>query len=410
MVVFYPKEWAGEEIHGAFVVDSFYYMKKANGKKHEYMLEMLQHLWDVTGHVFLAVCSGGAALSQPHGSGAYFQQLLAFVPAGLKIIIAVICGNDFLDSSMRVRCYKEEWDAAAMLLCEEMKAKSQKQFAVVGMSSSTWNYSKWMSIDQRVLYDKNAVRLGKAFARSGVSSDNGVSELHGIVPQDDIGHVLTDSQATVFAAFVSWVGRAETHGQTSTFTGSPPPPSKDLPAGWRSFWSGEHGCFWYLHKETAGRSWEKPPSVPDGWLVKWSTEYECFQFVNPKLQVCTWGPPSVGDESWVEVEVEEEPKESEVEDTDGVEGDDEDDGEEDEVESEVWVEPPCSQFVVPCASVPPPPPAPDGEIPLGWMVMWSAKEQCHYFYHAGGNVSTWERPPCVPDGWVVTWSIEHECS
>ena len=294
-----------------------------------------------------------------------------------------------------------------MLLCEEMKAKSQKQFAVVGMSSSTWNYSKWMSIDQRVLYDKNAVRLGKAFARGGVSCDNGVSELNGIVPQDDIGHVSTDSQATVFAAFVSWVGRAETHGQTSTFTGGPPPPAKDLPAGWRSFWSGEHGCFWYLHKETAGRSWEKPPSVPDGWLVKWSTEYECFQFVNPKLQVCTWDPPSVGDESWVEVEVEEEPKESEVEDTDGVEADDEDDGEEDEVESDVWVEPACSQFVVRTSPAPPPPP-PCG-LAAGWMARWSEAMQRFTFRHVmTGGVSV-EMPPEVPAGWIVSWSTEYEC-
>ena len=114
--VFHPASWSGEHIDGAFLVDSFYYMKerRSGGKtrKVEYMPEMLQSLWESTGLVFMAVCSGGAALVHPHGSGAVFEELLARVPSGLGITVAVICGNDFLRSFCGVRAYESAWEGA----------------------------------------------------------------------------------------------------------------------------------------------------------------------------------------------------------------------------------------------------------------------------------------------------------
>jgi len=57
-------------VDGAFVVDSFFYFKSKSGKKTEYLPELLAEILAETGLVFVAVCSGGAALSNPGNGGA----------------------------------------------------------------------------------------------------------------------------------------------------------------------------------------------------------------------------------------------------------------------------------------------------------------------------------------------------
>ena len=119
-ICFYPQDWAGEPVDGAVLLDSFHYMKKKHGKtstKVEYMAEVLQAIWLATGKVFMAVCSSGAALVKPNGSGALYSELLEHVPTGVEAVIAVICGNDFLSGNYDVLRYDTAWDEAAARLC-----------------------------------------------------------------------------------------------------------------------------------------------------------------------------------------------------------------------------------------------------------------------------------------------------
>ena len=49
-------------VDGAFLVDSFFYFKSRSGKKTEYLPKLLAEIRAETGLVFIAVCSGGAAV------------------------------------------------------------------------------------------------------------------------------------------------------------------------------------------------------------------------------------------------------------------------------------------------------------------------------------------------------------
>ena len=113
VVVYRPTGSAGQRVFGVFLVDSFYYFKKSKGAKKEYMEEMLSELWQQTGKVFMAVCSGGASLAVPvEPAAATYSELLAHVPAGVEAIIAVVCGNDFLASKWSTPARKREcWSA-----------------------------------------------------------------------------------------------------------------------------------------------------------------------------------------------------------------------------------------------------------------------------------------------------------
>ena len=64
--------------------------------------------------------------------------------------------------------FQSAWAAAAAKLCEGMRAKSAAQFVIVGGSSDTWRYDKWMSQEQRSLNDANAKQLAGVFTVCGV--------------------------------------------------------------------------------------------------------------------------------------------------------------------------------------------------------------------------------------------------
>lgn len=40
----------------------------------------------------MSTCSGGAALSYPWDGGAYFEQMLAYVPDTARYVISNVCG------------------------------------------------------------------------------------------------------------------------------------------------------------------------------------------------------------------------------------------------------------------------------------------------------------------------------
>ena len=152
---YYPLSHVDEPVQAAILIDSFHWMTRTNAEgKLDYVYyvpEMLDYLWQKTGKVFMAVCSGGAALCKPHGRGATYEQLLAKVTHDLDMLVAVICGNDLLASGMKVAEYCPEWDEAAAVLCRGMKQKAVKQFAVVGGSSTCWSYASWMPDLQQAL-------------------------------------------------------------------------------------------------------------------------------------------------------------------------------------------------------------------------------------------------------------------
>ena len=169
------------------------------------MPKCLDELHRLTGLVFMAVCSGGATLTNPGRWSASFEELLERVPTGLSMIIPIVCGNDLL-VNWKVPVFQEAWATAAARLCDGMRAKSSVQFAVVGGSSETWRY-KWMTQSQRELYDANARRLAEVLSGCGVTVTTGVEELQGVEIADGVGHVRSSSKAVVFAAYVSWVNQ-----------------------------------------------------------------------------------------------------------------------------------------------------------------------------------------------------------
>ena len=206
IIEFRPRGWKGQQVHGVFLVDSFYYMKdESRGWEQyvEYLPDLLQSLWERTGYVFTAYCCGGAALVKPMGSGARFADMLSLVPYGLEVILPIVCGNDFLGGGgWYVHKYDLELDKAVEELCVEMKAKSRRQFAVGGGSSSTWNYSHPEDVNRR--YDDNADRLVAAFEACGVRACTGAHELVGMKIVDKIRHVGFQSYNVVEAAFFRW--------------------------------------------------------------------------------------------------------------------------------------------------------------------------------------------------------------
>ena len=127
--------WADAEVDGAFLVDSFYYFKSRSGKKTEYLPKLLAETRAETGLVFVAVCSGGAAVYNPCKGGAYFEELLAQVPVGVRYVISVICGNDIYRSS-----FDEALVPAISDYVDAADLKASTQYAVVGMSAATWQY------------------------------------------------------------------------------------------------------------------------------------------------------------------------------------------------------------------------------------------------------------------------------
>ena len=133
---------------------------------------------------------------------ARFSQLLECAPVGLKLLVSVICGNDWYNSK---QCVDQNVLDAATQLCEGMKCKSERQLAVVGMSSSTWSYERNMSTFEQNRFDEDAAFLTSHFLSQQVIAIRGAAELVGIVPADDIGHVDCKSEAIVFSAYKQWL-------------------------------------------------------------------------------------------------------------------------------------------------------------------------------------------------------------
>ena len=129
----------GDHVDGAFVVDSFYYFKTKGGSKTEYLPTLLKEIREETGFVFVAVCSGGAAVYNRGGGGAYFKQLLELVPSSARFLVSVVCGNDVYNSR-----FNETMGSAVEDYCVQERGRSLMHFAIAGISADTWRYAnRW---------------------------------------------------------------------------------------------------------------------------------------------------------------------------------------------------------------------------------------------------------------------------
>ena len=127
-------------VTGAFLVDSFAYMRTTDGSCDEYMPRMLEHLYATTGKVFMALCKGGSALASPTCGGALFLDMLTALPDNLDIVVPVICGND-LYKSKRIVEYDAAWSTAILAFTNKLREKSKQSLVMFGASSATWNYT-----------------------------------------------------------------------------------------------------------------------------------------------------------------------------------------------------------------------------------------------------------------------------
>ena len=103
-------------------------MKKDNGRKLLYLPRLLAEIHRETGLTFFAACCGGSALFNVSNGAAYYAQLLAEVPPGVKYLIPVVCGNGF---------YNGLWNgsvgfAAADLTCRDGNCYRQVRLFVGG--------------------------------------------------------------------------------------------------------------------------------------------------------------------------------------------------------------------------------------------------------------------------------------
>ena len=204
---FHPTSYRdGDAVHGAFIVDSFHYLKKGDGSKSLYLPRVLQYLKEAFGLTFMAVCSGGAALSRPGGKyAATYDQMLAYLPeGGVRFLIAIVCGNDWY--GWPVHPLGTDVMDAAQSLCRRMREMSRYQYAVVGGSSAVWGYERGgMSVTSMEQYDENGTALERCFLEHGVCACTRADELHGVEVFDSIGHIRASSFVVVQDAYFAWV-------------------------------------------------------------------------------------------------------------------------------------------------------------------------------------------------------------
>ena len=131
--------------------------------------------------------------------GATYLQLLAAVPEGLRFLIPVVCGNDFYGNA--VKPLSDGLREASNTFCAEAQRVSKTQFAVLGMSATTWRYDTWMSEDSYGQYDANCCELVDVFKTHGIFAELGADQLEGLTLADWIGHVDPSSERTVFNAY-----------------------------------------------------------------------------------------------------------------------------------------------------------------------------------------------------------------
>ena len=112
--------------------------------------------------IYIAACLVGVARAAHEYALAYTLEREAF---GRKV--AHHQGIAFMLAENRVRL------DAARVLCEQSQSVSDTQFAVVGMSAETWQYTSWMSTDSCAQYDTNCEVLVGAFKAHGVVAERG---------------------------------------------------------------------------------------------------------------------------------------------------------------------------------------------------------------------------------------------
>ena len=136
-------------------------MKKPNGKQYLYLPDVLTKLRAETGRTFVAICSGGAAVSTPSGGAATFQEMLEHVPRGVRFLVSIICGNDYY--GQKVKPVTDHMEAAIADYCFRASTLATVHLAVTGMPSDVWSYKTWMTSTSWQQYDSNSATFRALF-------------------------------------------------------------------------------------------------------------------------------------------------------------------------------------------------------------------------------------------------------
>jgi len=253
ILVFVPSSSPGlGAFDGAFLVDSFHYMKTSGGKKRNFFPELLAEIEAEFGVRMAAVCSAGAGFEAGSGSAATFAELLHCVPRTCRFIVPIICGNDWYDGF--VRPLRASALDAARSFCEKLVEREVCSLSVLGMSSAVWGYDKWMAPLSARRFDEHAAAMAELFGSFGLGSCTGAAELAGLKLADRIGHVHWDGKAVVFGAIKAWVS------ECMLLLARPPAP---VVADGRGLGVG---------------SAPEPPSVPHWWQAVWYSDSNKFYF------------------------------------------------------------------------------------------------------------------------------------
>ena len=97
--VYYPTNCDLEKLEGAFILDSFEYMKRGSKGKEQvrYMVQLLNYVFLKTRRVFMAVTCPGCTLVDPVCNRT-FEHLLKWVPNSVENIVAIVCANDWYNN------------------------------------------------------------------------------------------------------------------------------------------------------------------------------------------------------------------------------------------------------------------------------------------------------------------------
>lgn len=164
-------------------------------RKIAYLSELFFEISAGTSFVFDAVCSGCPAAYNPGNGVAYFYELLAHVPDGVRYVIAVMCGGYMYGSS-----FDEGLNLTIAGYVDAFDAKVPVHYAVVGMSTKTWQNDAWHA----PAYDIGAQKVRDAFHDGCVGACSGAPELCGLKLSDAISHFHADRERIVFNAQNCW--------------------------------------------------------------------------------------------------------------------------------------------------------------------------------------------------------------
>lgn len=210
--VYLPTCWAGQQIDGAILADSFYYLTNDDNHKIFYMNDLPTQLWKDLNLVFMTVGYSAAKIARAKASDINFAELTQYLPDyKLKTIVTISCGSELLrhgaygfhipdGTPLLSKCYLISYG-------NWIQEKANTSHVVQGGSAELWGCREWMTKEQADLYDQHIAYLIDNAAPT-MSISNGTEHLKGIRSMRRVGGIHVSSWRQVFAACEAWVQQA----------------------------------------------------------------------------------------------------------------------------------------------------------------------------------------------------------